>query len=124
MNDPLPNAGKKIEIEVQGTTMLRFPIQTHIIMSGEDILEVIERYVKPYAKYGDLVFVSERIVAIAQGRAFPIKDIKPSWLARFLVRFVYKSPYGIGLGSPWTMELAIREAGVLRILFAAFCSAI
>ncbi len=124
MNDLQPNTDKKLAIEVNGMTMLRFPIQTHTIMSGENIIDVIEQYVKPYAKYGDLVFVSERVVAIAQGRAFPIKDIKPSWLARFLVRFVHKSPYGIGLGSPWTMELAIREVGAMRILFAAFCSAI
>lgn len=34
-----------------------------------------------------------------------------------------KSPHGIGLGSPWTMELAIRDAGATRILFAALCSA-
>lgn len=124
MQELHPNADKKIEIGVNGITMLRFPIQTHTIMSGENIVDVIDRYVKPYAKYGDLVFVSERVVAIAQGRAFPIKDIKPSWLARFLVRFVHKSPYGIGLGSPWTMELAIREVGAWRILFAAFLSAI
>jgi len=43
--------------------------------------------------------------------AFPIKDIRPSFLAKFLVKFVHKSPYGIGLGSPWTMELAIKEGG-------------
>ena len=93
-------------------------------MAGEDIVELVERYVKPYAHPGDRVFISERVVAITQGRAFSIKDIKPSWLARFLVRFVRKSPYGIGLGSPWTMQLAIREVGVPRILLAAFCSAV
>ncbi len=30
-----------------------------------------------------------------------------------------KVSYGIGLGSPQTMEMAIREVGVIRILFAA-----
>jgi hypothetical protein len=35
---------------------------------------------------------------------------------------VHKSEYGIGLGSPWTMQLALDEAGAPRILFAAFVS--
>ena len=71
-----------------------------------------------------MLFISEKIVAISQGRAFPTQEIKVSRLANFLVKFVHKSPYGIGLGSPWTMELAVRDIGYPRILFAAFCSAI
>jgi len=70
-----------------------------------------------------LLFISEKIVAISQGRAYPIKEIKPSFLAKFLVKFVYKSPYGIGLRSPWTMELAIREAGILRIIAGIIAAA-
>ena len=42
--------------------------------------------------------------------------------AKVLSKFVTKTPYGIGLGSPWTMQLAIREVGLLRILFATFIS--
>ena len=64
------------------------------------------------------------IVAISQGRAFDIDDIKVSRLAKILCKFVYKSPYGIGLGSPWTMQLAIEEIGAPRILFASACSAV
>jgi len=41
-----------------------------------------------------------------------------------LVKFVHKSPYGIGLGSPWTMELAIKEVGVLRIILGALAAAV
>ncbi len=33
-----------------------------------------------------------------------------------------KTPAGIGLGIPETMEMALRECGVLRILFAALVS--
>jgi hypothetical protein len=35
-----------------------------------------------------------------------------------------KSPYGIGLSIPETMHFAIKEVGVIRILFAAFAAAI
>lgn len=41
-----------------------------------------------------------------------------------MVKFVHKSPYGIGLGSPYTMELAIREAGVIRILLGVVAAAV
>lgn len=119
-----PNSGKNLSILVDNVLWDRLPVKTHVITSKDKIDEVIKQYVGAYLQAGDLLFISERIVAIAQGRAFPIKDIKPSKLANFLVKFVHKSPYGIGLGSPWTMELAIREAGVLRIILAAICSAI
>ncbi len=119
-----PNQGKHIEIDVTGTRYARFPIKTRVITNHDAMEQIVTEYATPHLKPGDFLFISERVVAITQGRAFPIKDIHPSRLAQFLVKFVHKSPYGIGLGSPWTMELAIREAGVMRILFAACISAI
>lgn len=118
-----PNAGKKRDIEVRGAIWARFPVRTHVIKNGDDIIEVCRTYAGPHLKPGDLMFISEKIVAISQGRAFPIKDIIPSSLAKLLVKFVHKSPHGIGLGSPWTMELAIREAGAPRMLLAAATAA-
>jgi F420-0:gamma-glutamyl ligase-like protein len=119
-----PNLGKQLVIEVENKKYARYPIKTHIISDKDDIIDVCVKYASPHLKENDLLFISEKIVAISQGRAFHIKDIKPSFLAKILVKFVHKSPYGIGLGSPWTMELAIRETGALRILIAAFASAI
>ncbi len=119
-----PNPGKNLNIQVEGISYARIPVKTHIITDKDNLVDVIEKYVSPNLQKGDFIFISERIVATAQGRAYPIKDIKPSKLALFLLKFVYKSPYGIGIGSPWTMELAVREAGVPKILLAAFLAAI
>lgn len=119
-----PNANKKLTIELPGGTYARLPIKTHIVTDKDSIHDIVAKYAEPHFIEGDLLFISERIVAISQGRAFPIKDIRPSLLATFLVKFVHKSPYGIGLGSPWTMELAIREAGAARILLGALASAL
>jgi len=119
-----PNQGKNLEIEVNQKNWLRLPIKTHVITKNDDLFSIMEKYALPFLKSKDILFISERIIAIMQGRAFPINDIKPSWLANFLVKFVHRSPYGIGLKSPWTMELAIREAGVFRILYAALASMI
>jgi F420-0:gamma-glutamyl ligase-like protein len=125
-----PNDGKNLIINVSGEeekwngNWARYPIKTHVITKEDKIEEIVKNYASKYLKKDDILFISERIVAICQGRAYPIKEIKPSLIAKILSKFVHKSPYGIGLGSPWTMELAIREAGILRILIGAFFAAI
>ncbi|MEK7157151.1 MAG: coenzyme F420-0:L-glutamate ligase [Patescibacteria group bacterium] len=124
MNTLKPNAGKNLTITITEGTYARLPIKTHIITKDDTMADVVRWYAQPHLVAGDFLFISERIVAISQGRAFPIRDIKPSRLAKFLVKFVHKSPYGIGLGSPWTMELAIQEAGAVKILIGALAAAL
>jgi F420-0:gamma-glutamyl ligase-like protein len=119
-----PNTGKNLVIEFNNEKWARYPIKTHVITKDDNIIEVVKKYILQHLKNNDLLFISERIVAISQSRAFPTKDIKPTILAKFLIKFVHKSPYGIGLKNPYTMQLAIKEAGILRILFAAFISMI
>ena len=119
-----PNEGKKLHIKIGAQTWARIPIKTHVITDKDDSISVLETYVAPHLKPGDSIVISEKVIAIMQGRAFPIETIKPSWLAKKLSQQVYKSPYGIGLGSPWTMELAIREVGIIRIIAAAAAAAI
>ena len=114
--EPLANEGKKLAIEIDGVSYLRIPVKTHVVMREDDLFEVLDKYTKELRQPGDIIFVSEKVVAITQGRAFPISEIKPGWFARFLVKFVYKSPYGIGLGSPYTMQLAVEDVGVPRLL--------
>ena len=114
--EPQANEGKKLAIEIDGVSYLRIPVKTHVVMREDDLFEVLDKYTKDVRQPGDIIFVSEKVVAITQGRAFPISEIKPGWFARFLVKFVYKSPYGIGLGSPDTMQLAVEDVGVPRLL--------
>ncbi|MCL2783123.1 MAG: coenzyme F420-0:L-glutamate ligase [Propionibacteriaceae bacterium] len=119
-----PNPGKKLVIHTDYGDYERYPVKTKVVVSGDDLKSVLDTYLKQYLQDGDMVYMSEKIVAISQGRAFDIDTIKPSRLANFLVKFVYKSPYGIGLGSPWTMELAIREVGGFKIVLAAIVSGV
>lgn len=119
-----PNPGKTRAIKTPFGAFARLPIRTHVIMKNDRLSDIMDRYVVGQVTPIDCLFISEKVVAITQGRAYDIKDIHPSKLARLLCRFVYKSPYGIGLGSPWTMQLALEEVGVLRMLFAAVCSAL
>lgn len=119
-----PNEGKKGIITVDGEQYLRLPIRTHLITDKDDICDVAQQYGQPLLQPGDVLFISEKCVACTQKRAIPMAEIKPRKLAYFLSKYVTKTPHGIGLGMPETMEYALRECGTLRILFAAFISVI
>lgn len=118
------NPGKNEIIEAEGKEYRRLCIKTHVITDADKITDVVMQYAAPEMQEGDILFITEKAVACTQKRAIPMKDIKPRPLAKFLCKFVLKTPYGIGLGIPETMEMAIRECGTFRILLAAAVSAV
>ncbi len=118
------NAGKALTVQVPGSSFARIPIRTRVVMPGDDLDEFIRENAADVVREGDLLFVTEKIVAITQGRSYLVEDIKPRKLAFFLSKYVTRTPYGIGLGMPETMEMALRECGTIRILFAAAVSAV
>lgn len=120
----VPNESKNLEITTDFGKFNRYPIKTHVVMKDDVLTDILDKYVKDYVNPDDYVFMSEKIVAITQGRAFPVDEIKPGWWAKTLSKFVLKTPYGIGLGMPCTMQLAIDEIGLPKILFASVCSAV
>lgn len=116
-----PNKGKNLIIEANGKKWARFPVKTKLITpEDKDVSLIAEEYAKKYLEPKDIVFISEKAVAVTQGRSYPIKEIKASKMAKFLSGHVTKTPVGIGLGSPETMQLALEEVGMFRILIAAF----
>lgn len=119
-----PNNGKNLVISTEYGDYERYPVKTHVVASGDVLEEILDKYVKDYIQPGDTVIMSEKIVAISQGRAFPIEEIKVSRLARFLSKFVVRTNYGIGLAMPETMELCVREVGRVKVIFAAACAAV
>ncbi len=113
----------------------RIPIQTALFSRGDPVVEKVAGYVEEAVRaiQADSAFaraldspwyavVSEKIVAISQGRSYFTWEIDPGRPARVLSKLVQRTPHGIGLGSPWTMQLAIKEAGLPRILVAAGAS--
>lgn len=123
MDNITVNESKVKDIEVDGVKYERYAVKTHVITEKDDIVKVAEKYAKDFLQEGDVLFITEKAVGCTQGRAIPMKDIKPRPLAKLLCKFVLKTPYGIGLGIPETMEMALRECGTPRILFAAVISA-
>lgn len=124
MSEQTTRRVKHPEISIDDRKFLRIPIKTHVVMKDDNLLEVIKNYASSHLNPDDILFVTEKIVAITQGRAIPLKDIKPRPLATTLSKYVTKTPAGIGLGMPETMEMALRECGTIRILIAAAASAI
>ena len=118
------NPGKNLVRAVDGVDYLRIPVKTHLITKDDDMVDVVNKYPKDKMQAGDILFISEKAVACTQSRAIPMEDIKPRRLAVTLSRYVTKTPAGIGLGIPETMEMALRECGTLRILLAAAVSAV
>ena len=117
-----PNPDRSLHATLDGTVYARHPVRTHLVTDTDDALEVVRRYATPLDPDTVLVAVSERMVAITEGRSYPMTSIRPGRLARFLVRFVTRPGYGIGLGTAETMQLAIGEVGAPRIMLAAVVS--
>ncbi|HYL70302.1 MAG TPA: asparagine synthase-related protein, partial [Candidatus Dormibacteraeota bacterium] len=124
------NWGRHLFLQQNGTVWARFPLRSKLIQPGDELVPAIMDALAPLSdagvdvEDGDLLLVSEKTLAISQGRSYPIEDIHPSRLARTLSRFVSHEPTGVGLAHPTTMELALEEAGAPRILLAAAAAAV
>ena len=129
-----PNARKQLDLATSdGTAVRRYPLRTDLFAREDDLdakaLGYVERFFAGLPEAGPehaaattgtwYFFISEKIVAITQGRSYFIWDIKVSRPARVLSRYVTRTPAGIGLGSPFTMQLAIEEVGLPRVLYAS-----
>jgi hypothetical protein len=136
--EPLaPNAGKQLAVDVDGQRWARVPLQTELFARGDDLETRVTGHVSAgaaaVAESSEFVrgldqrwyvVISEKIVAISQGRSYFTWEINPSKAARVLSRFVVRTPHGLGLGTPWTMQLAIEVAGLPRIVVAAGAGAV
>lgn len=93
------------------------PVRTHLLTERDNIFDVIEKYVKPIIKKGDIICFVETSVAIMQGRFRYVEDINLSFWAKFLNRFFHEDS---SICSPYGMQMAINEVGSLRMIVAVF----
>ncbi|MCQ2735853.1 MAG: coenzyme F420-0:L-glutamate ligase [bacterium] len=110
-----PDAGKKQEREVPADIKsLTVPVRTHILMPGEKLSDIIEKYVKPEERK-HIFTIAESALAIIQGRVYYVDDVNPGPLAVHLSHFFKMDS---SLSSPYSMKKAMDEAGALRIIAA------
>ncbi|MBC7326011.1 MAG: F420-0:Gamma-glutamyl ligase [Moorella sp. (in: Bacteria)] len=96
----------------------KIPIRTHIVTERDNVIELAKKYCSGIAARGDVICLAESVVAITQRRAILPEEVRPGRLARFLSRFPGKDG---SLATPPAMQLALEEAGTVRVL--AGCAA-
>lgn len=105
-------------VDVQGVTYERFLVRTHLVHVKEPLLDVLTRYVAPAIQPGDFIAVSEKLVAITQGRVIHRSLVRPGLLAKLVVRGVTKLKDDVGFSDPAKMQVVIFRAGWWRIFVA------
>ena len=120
------NESKKVEIETSTGVYQRHAIQTHFVQIGENYIDLIERYVKPLYEEGDLLSISEKIIALCQKRVVYRKDMKISWLAKFLSRFAIQHNSAFGRRRflyrrqyiPWLQSRYVLQTKIRFVYFS------
>ncbi len=63
---PGANPGKQLVIEVSGKKYARYALRTHFVEMGEDLAGLVRQYVLPHYRPGDILSMSEKVVALCQ----------------------------------------------------------
>src|SRR3989344_9687183 len=111
---------KNLTVKIDGINWERHLIKTHFVGIDDNFEEIVEKYVLPVVKHSDIVVLCQKIISIIQKKIVYKKDIKVGFWAKFLSKFVKKTPYGFSVGNPLKMQVAINIAGLLRVLLASF----
>lgn len=135
-DDYVANGGKNLH--TPDRRWARYPLRCDLVSKGDSIAGLATARVGEFftgltgapadalipvnAAQRWYMYVSEKILAISQGRSFFTWEVHPGWWAKRLSRHVVRTPHGIGLGDPTTMQLAIDEIGLGRILLASGAS--
>lgn len=95
----------------RGRSWERIPVETHLIHIKEPLEPVLDTYVRPRLRPGDWLAMSEKVVAISEGRVVHESVIRAGWLAKLIVKGVKKYDDDVGYSDPRKMQVAIMAAG-------------
>jgi hypothetical protein len=104
---------------VEGLTYERTPVKTHKVGIGEDLAGVIALYAAEQITPDTTMCLSQKFVSICDRNVRHISEVRDTWLARVIVRYVTKNDNGdIGYSHPKKMQVAIDEVGYPRMIAA------
>jgi F420-0:gamma-glutamyl ligase len=106
-------------VRVAGTDYLRLPLHTRWLTEADDLVASLKKYLGGFARPGDTVAVSEKVVVLLTGRTVDIGTVQPGRLARLLAGHVHCRTDSRGLSVPEKMEYVVRTIGSGRVLAAA-----
>lgn len=96
------------------------PVHTRILTESDDIVEAILQYAGQDIGPEDIVCVAESVVAITQGAVTRPEELRPSWQARLINRFIDKEG---SMASIYGMQAAMELEGRWKVLWAFICGA-
>ena len=107
-----------------GRKYQRYAVQTHFVEVGEDKCALIERYIRPLYREGDMVAFGAKVMAMCEKTVVTKDEIKPGFWAKLLAPRASETVAGIGVHDPYKLQLAINMVGAPRVVFAAVASAV
>jgi len=112
------NVGKAPEVHVEGCKWERSLVHTHLIHIKEPLEPLLEELVLPELGEGDWVAMSEKVVAISEGRVIHRSVVRPGPLAKLIVKGTRKYDNDVAFSDPHKMQVAIMQTGSARAAFA------
>ena len=135
--EPAEPAGlaEPADISIGGTTWARLPVRTEVFVPGDQLAAKAAWYVADLVagKPGGRAYreslrgpwfaaISAKPVAVSQRRVCPLWSLKPGRAARVLARLARRRLPR--LGDQWTMQVAISDAGLVRVAAGTLLSSL
>lgn len=102
--------------------IIRF--KTPVFRENDDLQSYIINEIIPQTEKRDIITIAESVLAITQGNAYRLDEVRISKWALLLYPWVSNVTYGTGLGMAQTMQCAINTAGLGTILKATVMGAL
>lgn len=114
-----------VELGARGRWERRILV-TPWLEAGDDLEAIVEEACHPHLVVGTdhVVVVTEKVVSIAAGLAVDVSDIDVGGLARFLSARIRPRGDSLALAVPEKMQWVIDTVGPVRVVIAAFVSAL
>ena len=115
---------------VRGTAIVddkvyeRYAVKTHFIERNENYIDIINQYIVPLMEKDDILSISEKVIAMCQGKTVAMDDVKLGFWAKFLSKFATKTDSGVSMDEPYKLQLTINMKGLPLVLWATFRAAI
>jgi hypothetical protein len=93
-------------------------VHTHLIHIKEPLEPLLDEHVRPLLQDGDFVAMSEKVVAISEGRVVHHSVVRPGPLAKLIVKGTRKYANDVAFSDPRKMQVAIMQTGSTRAAIA------
>ena len=107
-----------------GKKYSRLAIQTHFVEVGENQTAIVEQYVRPLYRQGDVLSFGAKVMCMCSENVRTRDEVKPGFFAKLMWRFAGINSTGVGMHEPYKLQLVIDMVGLPRVLLAAFLSAV